>query len=181
MIRGDELHWKDEKTAFIRAMAHESPQLKFPAGPVERGDAVRVNVHWDVCENRGAGKHRAIGKMVIRVKPISDLRNNAEIHLIETTDRLLDAEEYRRLWPILLNVSNERFPQERSVWLVRLMPETRDLAKRAAESADIVVSSRAEKLAAGMPGTPIMPPLSPPTPSWMAEEMPTYAEIVEPA
>lgn len=132
MVRSDELHFKDAKTAFIRAMQHESPQLKFPAGVPDRGDPVRVNIGWDVCYARGSGKHRSLGKLVLRVKPISDLRQDSELHIVETDVGRLDAEEFRPLMPTSLFATNRECFQ-RDWWIVRLTREYTPLLQQALE------------------------------------------------
>jgi len=84
MVSSHELHIKDSRTAFLRAIAHESPEFKFPRGMPERGDAVRVNVTWDTCKQRGQDNHRPLLKLVLRVYLLVDrLRNDAEIRVVD--------------------------------------------------------------------------------------------------
>jgi hypothetical protein len=130
MIASADLHFADAKTAFIRAMNHESPQIKFPIGIPERGDPVRVNIGWDVCYARGEGKHRTLGKMVLRVKRIGALRQDAELRIVDTERGFLDAEEFRPLMPTALHATNLD-PHQREWWMVKITNETAALMERA--------------------------------------------------
>lgn len=132
MIPSDALHFADAKTGFIRAMQHEGPQIKFPRGVPDRGDPVRVNICWDVCYQRGQGKHRSLGKMVLRVYPIASLDRDAEIHVIETEPGVLDSDEYRPMLPIALHETNETC-HVRDWWILKLTHETAPLLRKALE------------------------------------------------
>jgi hypothetical protein len=154
-IAGDSLHWKDDKSAFIRAMNHESPLLKFPAGPVMQGDAVRVDVHWDACEARGLGSHRALAKLVLRVKPISDLRNDAQIRIVQTCNDV-ETDEGKRLRPIYLNVSNVRLAESERFYMISVTPETEELARSLTDNAPII-----EEMVEYAHYAEILPPIPP--------------------
>lgn len=130
MVRSADLHFADEKTAFIRAMNHEGPQIKFPRGVPDRGDPVRVNICWDVCYQRGEGKHRSLGKMVLRVYPIPSLDRDTEVHIVETPPRALDKEEYRPMLPIALHSTNLDC-HERDWYILKLTNETAPLLRAA--------------------------------------------------
>ena len=132
MVPSSELHFADAKTASVRAMQHEGPQIKFPRGIPERGDPCRVNICWDVCYQRGIGKHRSLGKMVLRVYPIPSLTKDAELHVIETQPGLLDSDEYRSLFPTCLHTTNETCHQ-RTWWIVKLTGETAPLLRKVLE------------------------------------------------
>lgn len=107
MIASSDLHFKDSKTAFFRAMAHESPEIKFPRGTPERGDPVRVNLTWDTCSNRGQDKHRTLLKRVLRVYLLADsLRNDAEIRLL---DFCPDEIEGWKHYPVSLHRHNTHY------------------------------------------------------------------------
>lgn len=130
MVRSADLHFADEKTAFIRAMNHVGPQIKFPRGVPDRGDAVRVNICWDVCYQRGEGKHRSLGKMVLRVYPIAFLDRDAEVHIVETPLRALDGDEYHIMHPIALHSTNLDC-HERDWYIIRITHETAPLLRAA--------------------------------------------------
>jgi hypothetical protein len=136
MVRGEELHFADSKTVFIRGMQHESPQIKFPAGIPERGDPVRVNIGWDVCYARGSGKHRTLAKMVLRVKPIGLLAKDAEVHIVNTEAGRLDAEEFRPLMATALHTTNLTCDQ-REWWILRIDHGTAGLLERAFEPLEV--------------------------------------------
>ena len=153
MVPSMALHFADEKTAFIRAMQHEGPQIKFPRGIPERGDPVRVNINWDVCYARGTNKHRALAKMVLRVYPIPALEKDAELHVVETDPNALDGDEYRDFMPVTLNDQNAR--HLRDWWLLKLTNETAPLLRKALEP----------------PAAPIMPPLMSPEPEWILDRL----------
>ena len=121
MLRSDELHFHNEKTAYIRALNHESPQIKFPSGVPDRGDAVRVAVGWDVCLRRGKDGHRPFHRLVLRVKILDHLNHDAEIQVRNRPDfALRDQQEIRPLFPIALN-------RARDWWMVRVTRETAHL------------------------------------------------------
>jgi len=130
MVRSDELHFADTKTAFIRAMNHESPQIKFPTGIPDRGDPVRVNIGWDVCYARGTGKHRTLAKMVLRVKPIGPLQKDAELHIISTEIGALDSEVFKPLMPTALHSTNLDC-NKREWWIIKLTAENAGLLQDA--------------------------------------------------
>lgn len=142
MVRSDDLHFANDKTAFIRAMNHEGPQIKFPRGLPDRGDPVRVNICWDVCYQRGEGKHRSLGKMVLRVYPIPSLDRDAEVHIVEAPLRALDGEEYRVMLPIALHSTNLDC-HERDWYILKLNHETAPLLRKALEPPQAVEEATA--------------------------------------
>lgn len=132
MVRSSDLHFADSKTAFVRAMQHEGPQIKFPRSIPDRGDPVRVNICWDVCYQRGADKHRSLGKMVLRVYPIASLDRDAEIHIVEILPGALDDDEYRDMRPMALHANN-RDCHTRDWYILKLTSETAPLLRKALE------------------------------------------------
>jgi len=133
MVHSADLHLADAKTAFVRGMQHESPQLKFPRGIPDRGDPVRVNITWDVCRERGANKHRPLCKMVLRIYPLDSLRSDAELHIVETPQGFFDAEEFRSLLPKALHAKNTDC-HSRDWWIIKLNNDTKPLLQRAIDS-----------------------------------------------
>jgi hypothetical protein len=132
MVRSDELHFADAKTAYLRNPDHAGPQIKFPRGIPDRGDPARVYICWDVCYQRGEAKNRALGKMVLRVYPIPSLDRDAEIHIVETLPNALDGEECRPMRPIALHFSN-RDCHQRDWYILKLNAETIPILRRALE------------------------------------------------
>ena len=137
MVPAEELH-KPCPTAdawFFASMPGTSPLVKFTNGVPAMGDAVRVNCHWDTCENRGPSgddpkdRYRPLLKLVIRVKRIENLRNDTEIHFATTGDRLLDNAEFRPLRPLLLTNQNTHALEPESRWLIAVSEANKPLAE----------------------------------------------------
>lgn len=92
-----DLTFADDRTAYLTTVGndeHTGPAFKFPFGIPEVGAPVRINVTWDVCYQRGHGKHRPLVKRVLRVYPLTELKREARFQIVEKR------EKYKRAIPI---------------------------------------------------------------------------------
>jgi hypothetical protein len=130
MVDSSELYFENSTTAYFRAMAHESPQIKFTRGIPQRGDTVRVNIGLDVCMDRGRDKHRPVAKFVLRVYP-QPIKHDGELRFrMSLVANQYEAEKYRALWPIRLEKTGRW-------WLLKVTPENEALLSEESEACEL--------------------------------------------
>jgi hypothetical protein len=130
MVDSSELHFENSTTAYLRAMGHESPQIKFTRGVPLRGDTVRCNIALDVCMDRGREKHRPIAKFVLRVVP-QPIKFDGELRFrMSLVANQYENEKYRPLWPVRLDKTGRW-------WLLKVTPANEALLSEASESGEL--------------------------------------------